>query len=131
MGLLGEIFSGAGGVSGTSYRDSMYEGKQSDDNGNKKEKRIYEESRVNAPLTPYPPLSRVEQVTLSLGWNGSEMVVLPKCGDCRSFAPDTINPREGVGHCRAFPAIGNQDKLLIRYPTNSPKNESCFERKPE
>jgi len=41
MGLLGEIFSGAGGVSGTSYRDSMYEEKQSEnekENENEKEK---------------------------------------------------------------------------------------------
>lgn len=75
------------------------------------------------------PERTVEQVTHSLGWNGSEMVMLPVCRDCRHFFPDGISPREGVGHCGSFQAIGNQDRFLLRYPMNQPKTETCFDSK--
>jgi len=125
MGFLDEVLGGVSGTSGASYRDYVYEEKNN--NENKKGKHIYEECREVAPLAPYPPLSRVEQVTLSLGWNGAEMVMLPACRDCEHFTPDTINPASGLGDCEVF-LLPDGKRQIGRYPMQHPKTATCFEK---
>ncbi len=66
-----------------------------------------------------------ERITPHLGWNGQEVVTLPRCGDCQHFTRDTINPREGVGNCRMF-FLPDNKRNIVRYPMQTPKNGTCF-----
>jgi len=66
-----------------------------------------------------------ERITPHLGWNGQEVVTLPRCEDCQHFTRDDINPREGVGNCRMF-FLPDNKRNIVRYPMQTPKNGTCF-----
>jgi len=66
-----------------------------------------------------------ERITPHLGWNGQEVVTLPRCGDCRHFTRDDINPREGAGDCAEF-FLPDNKRNIIRHSTQTPKNGTCF-----
>lgn len=50
---------------------------------------------------------------------------IQRCGDCRHFERDSINPREGLGDCSAF-LLPDGKRQIARYPMEHPKTETCF-----
>ena len=129
MGILDKIFSDTSDTSDTCFEIPQRNGNQSEnEKENEKEKRIYAECRDNVSLPSQVSLPEIVQVTHNIGFDGEKMVLLPVCRDCSHFTPDSINPREGIGHCQSFPSPYNPAKQMIRYPMQDPKNPTCFER---
>lgn len=50
---------------------------------------------------------------------------LPRCGVCRHFERDSINPEYGLGDCQAF-LLPDGKRHAVRYPMQYPKSETCF-----
>ena len=50
------------------------------------------------------------------------------CGNCQDFTPDQINPVAGAGDCLKF-FLPDGRRNIVRYPTQIPKNDTCFERR--
>jgi hypothetical protein len=68
-----------------------------------------------------------ERITPHLGWNGQEVVTLPRCEDCQHFTRDSVNPEYGLGDCQVF-LLPDGKRHAARYPAQRPKNGTCFER---
>lgn len=69
-----------------------------------------------------------ERITHDLAWDGQKVVILPRCGICQHFTPDTINPASGLGDCEAF-LLPDGKRQIGRFPMQDPKTATCFEKK--
>jgi len=67
------------------------------------------------------------RITHSLAWDGQEVVILPRCGECQHFTRDTINPASGLGDCEVF-LLPDGKRQIGRYPMQHPKTATCFEK---
>lgn len=82
---------------------------------------------IACQVNPENRIEKPERITPHLAWDGKQVIVLPRCGDCRHFTRDTINPREGVGDCEAF-LLPDGKRQTVRYPMQHPRTEICFEK---